>query len=252
MILINAIIKDSEFLEKYNAFYKSFNDIQDASQNDSDIQDGSQNKLYHHFNKWSIARVITHFHLTKEGFCFFWNGHNSNNLLIKQIYFFIKYSVHKHHHHSSQSDSISTIFPITKENKNNMGQSLIRELFCGMADIRRSLDDLHYIDVQNSKGILGYTKSLILSCKIYGIISEAEAKHQSEYLENLAESLVVCGKQEELRLKRKKDVLDDIRLILLTVMAVIGPIVIVFGKSIECCNKNSFFILFPEILLIMR
>lgn len=93
-------------------------------------------------------------------------------LVSTQVFYYAKYLLHKHTHHSSENDSLTTAHLI-KESKQENADVLIRDLkralVCGQRSSRTDAD-------HTAKGIAQYGKALINSCNGLGLFSKQSAE----------------------------------------------------------------------------
>jgi len=116
---------------------------------------------------------------------------NSLYIIARQAFYYLKYSIHTHKHHTSKQDSLTTITPVYYTDENGLVEAALR-LVC---QLKRELTYLQRIQntdgkehpSNNAAGIIAYIKSLILSLKnessLSSEIAERELK-QFEYVQN--------------------------------------------------------------------
>ena len=89
-------------------------------------------------------------------------------LLANQVFYYAKYLLHKHTHHSSENDSLTTAHLIKgsmQENADVLIRDLKRALVCGQRSTGSGQD-------HTAKGIAQYGKALITSCHTLGMFSK--------------------------------------------------------------------------------
>ncbi len=89
-------------------------------------------------------------------------------LLANQVFYYAKYLLHKHTHHSSENDSLTTAHLIKgsrQENADVLIRDLKRALVCGQRSTGAGAD-------HTAKGIAQYGKALITSCHNLGLFSK--------------------------------------------------------------------------------
>ncbi len=91
----------------------------------------------------------------------------SRYLIARQAFYYLKYSIHTHKHHTAKQDSLTTITPIHGEDdtdKSIAGLHLICQLKRELTFIQRIQNaDGKEHPTNNAAGIIAYAKSLILS-----------------------------------------------------------------------------------------
>jgi len=92
--------------------------------------------------------------------------------MARQAYYYLKYSIHTHKHHTAKQDSLTTITELSKVD-NQDGMRLICQLKRELTSIQRmqNIDGKEHAS-NNAVGIIAYIKSLILSLHNENIISD--------------------------------------------------------------------------------
>lgn len=115
-------------------------------------------------------------------------------IYMEQAFFYIKYFLHKHIHHSDTNDSLTTIH-FHRKDKEECGSPIISDLKKALIDIKRSkLDHL-----KSASGIAAYGKSLALSCKKEKLINDEGANDQIQYFSNQADSIKIADERKKER-----------------------------------------------------
>jgi hypothetical protein len=136
----------------------------------------------------SIRFTIEPNGLTK--LCF--NSNNSNLsedslfIVARQAFYYLKYSIHIHKHHSTKQDSLTTITPIYSQHSNEDGVKLEEaglRVLCQLKREMTSIKRMQRIDNQehptnNALGIIAYVKSLICSLEDSKLLSKKIAERE--------------------------------------------------------------------------
>ncbi len=88
--------------------------------------------------------------------------------LCLQSYYYLKYSLHKHNHHTADSDALTTIIKAPSSGNidiDRVGLTLLTQLKNELTTIKRSQKNKNKIDQnEDALGLLGYMKALARTC----------------------------------------------------------------------------------------
>lgn len=185
----------------------------------------------------NIFRVID-FRVERDGFTFLTNRHlnktNTNDIdqnqedlhLCRQVFYYLRESLHKHQHHDINNDSLTSIHraPVYQP---EICEKIIDELKRGLTDIRRSMEEFNLMDLQNAEGIISYARSFLTSCKIRNYVGERAYQIHDEYLKNLACSFNTLSKDWAHKNQKLNSHEDRIRSLILLVLAIFSPVIII-------------------------
>jgi uncharacterized membrane protein YidH (DUF202 family) len=119
-------------------------------------------------------------------------GKDSKYLIARQTFYYLKYAIHTHKHHTAKQDSLTTITPIyddTEEGKTDAGLRLVCQLKRELTFIQRIQNtDGREHPTNNAAGIISYTQSLIQSLKQSLIINPAIADREQERFKHIRAS----------------------------------------------------------------
>jgi hypothetical protein len=146
-------------------------------------------------------------------------------VLCRQAFYFLKYSLHTHKHHSDTLDSLTTVHPIGGD-KTVLGEKLIFDLKQSLVDINRRPKYLKREIKYNFTGIISYMKSLLEACKKEGIISDENYEHEINLIKNTTQSYQSGNDQQNSTSKIRFDARGESRQFLLLVFAILAPWVI--------------------------
>lgn len=117
---------------------------------------------------------------------------DSKYLIARQAFYYLKYSIHTHKHHTAKQDSLTTIALApsnTKKDISNAGLRLICQLKRELTYIQRTQKtDGQQHPTNNAAGIIAYTKSLIQSLKESGIINNETSQRECTRFKNISDS----------------------------------------------------------------
>lgn len=131
-------------------------------------------------------------------------------IIIRQAFYYIKYSLHSHKHHYSKEDSLTTIVQIENKEKGPSkieALKMIGQLKRELTNIKRTYSNGGQKVYGEEQGIIAYMNSLCASLRSMKIIDDDTFKRETHYLSSLSKSFSV---QVEKREKRDKCA-DDIR-----------------------------------------
>lgn len=129
---------------------------------------------------------------------------HSKYLIARQAFYYLKYSIHTHKHHTAKQDSLTTIATIsekTEKDKSDAGLRLICQLKRELTCIQRTQKtDGQEHPTNNAAGIIAYTKSLIQSLEQSDIIDSNIAKRECSRFKNISDSFTaqICKMETQL------------------------------------------------------
>lgn len=122
--------------------------------------------------------------------------------LLRQSFYYIKYSLHHHKHHPKSIDSITTIEKINKSNPQESAKRLVEQLTFSIIELKRHYSDLGYRKETRHHGLLAYTRSLVQIVKEHKLAGAEYCDSQNLYLSNFGDSFRAI--QEERKGKKDK------------------------------------------------
>ena len=186
---------------------------------------------------------LVNFKLMSNGFTFLRYDKNSKSkspellpetsrVLARQSYYYVKYTFHKHSHHDKSAESLTTTYPVPQNNQ-DIGMLLFNGLKQSLVRLKRDSGASDYKKLLQVKGIVSYTKSLLVSCEKEGFISHKNYTTEKSYIENLGDSLDSSGKKIEALLAAKERISANYRSLILFSVTVVAPITIIFQSNIK-------------------
>lgn len=131
-------------------------------------------------------------------------------VLLRQAFYYIKYSLHSHKHHYAKEDSLTTIIPIeapgsapSKIEALKMLGQLKREL----TNIKRTYSNGGNKVYGEEQGIIAYMSSLCASLRSKDYLDEDSFKRELLYLSSLSKSFSVQVEKRE----KKEKCIEDIK-----------------------------------------
>ncbi len=152
--------------------------------------------------------------------------------LIRQAYYYIKYSWHKHQHHNDTAESLTTTHRVS-EGDTNFGINIINDLKKSLVILKRDFHISDFRGLLHAKGISSYAKSLVISCNKEGYISDNEKRAQLSYFENVSRSLEILAESVQRDIDVRNMISSSFRAIMLFVLAVVAPITILYREDIQ-------------------
>ncbi len=148
---------------------------------------------------------------------------------VRQAYYYIKYSFHKHRHHDGSAESLTTAHALSS----HVGITLINDIKNSLVQMKRDFHASGYRSLLHARGIASYGLSLVEACKQHSLLSDKECSREKRYLENLSMSLSISADHVEKELLTRNSASNSFRSIVLFALALIGPLVIVFQSQIR-------------------
>lgn len=117
----------------------------------------------------------------------FGSDNETRFLIARQAFYYLKYAIHTHKHHTTKEDSLTTITPIydaTNTDLNDAGLRLICQLKRELTALKRTQSiDKKTHPTSDVAGIIAYVKSLIFSLEQSEIISPSIKLRELERFE---------------------------------------------------------------------
>lgn len=107
-------------------------------------------------------------------------------VILRQAFYYLKYSLHSHKHHNTKIDSLTTIVPISS--KKCHGLKMLGQLKRDLTRTKRAYASGANRTEHDEEGILAYMNSLNSSLYYKGGIDEEIYKRECAYIESLASS----------------------------------------------------------------
>ncbi len=85
---------------------------------------------------------------------------NDRKIIARQAYYYIKYSWHKHQHHDSRAETLTTIHRV-HDSGSEVAEELVGDLKRNLVKFKREIDHTSHRDILKAKGIVTYAKALV-------------------------------------------------------------------------------------------
>ena len=143
---------------------------------------------------------VVKFHVTHDGFIYLRYkdigmdeieplSADDKFVLVRQAFYYIKYAIHNHNHHTSESDALTTIIPHANEGRLLIGLQLLGQLKRELVRIKRTQkENYRRKDDSEALGILGYMRTLLRGCLENGFVSNQVFKREKESIKGMTES----------------------------------------------------------------
>lgn len=107
-------------------------------------------------------------------------------VILRQAFYYLKYSLHSHKHHNTKIDSLTTIVPISKTNDH--GLKMLGQLKRDLTRTKRAYASGANRTEHDEEGILAYMNSLNSSLYDMNIFCERIYKRECAYIDSLSSS----------------------------------------------------------------
>lgn len=123
--------------------------------------------------------------------------HDSKYALIRQAFYYLKYSLHEHKHHDNQTDSLTTVvsledikseFKEVAQQNSAIALKLLGQLKRELTSIKRSYSDGETAQVTDAQGVIAYMKSLLETMYSLGFLGKEKYLREANYLVSLSSS----------------------------------------------------------------
>ncbi len=110
-------------------------------------------------------------------------------VLIRQAFYYLKYAIHKHKHHTEEADALTTIVSYEHTKKHESGIKLVGQLKRELTRIKRTQKENHRRhDDSEALGILGYMKSLLRTCLESGLLNKPLFEREFDWTRGMQDS----------------------------------------------------------------
>ncbi|NOR70367.1 MAG: hypothetical protein GQ532_11865 [Methylomarinum sp.] len=159
-----------------------------------------------------------------------------DNIIARQAYYYIKYTWHRHRHHDSRAETLTTVhkvplnflFEVLPYNKNKyIAKQLIDDLKRNLVRFKRGIDDASHREVLKAKGIVSYTKSLVEILRAKKFIEHSLYQKEINHLGYFQESLDIISTGIEKNISLHNQAVNDARAVILFIFAIIMPLIII-------------------------
>ena len=157
---------------------------------------------------------------------------DDRKVIARQAYYYIKYSWHKHQHHDSRAETLTTVHKIKGRDK-DIAEQLVGDLKRNLVKFKRSIDHTSHRDILKAKGIVTYAKALVEIMRSKQFIGGGFYNREINHLEFFQESLDISSAGIEKDMSLHSQAVNDARAIILFVFAMVTPALIVNSSGIK-------------------
>lgn len=153
-------------------------------------------------------------------------------VIIRQAFYYLKYSLHEHKHHDNQTDSLTTITPFknTDEEKSACALKLIGQLKRELTTIKRSYSLGEKVQHSDAQGIISYLNSLIETCYQSKFIDKETKDREKEYLKSVSSSFSAQTKKIDTKESSIEKIRTRNRIVFGWSLSLISILILVFSK----------------------
>jgi len=127
--------------------------------------------------------------------------------IVRQAFYYIKYSIHQHKHHTQESDALTTIIERDTLDPILDGKRLIGQLKRELVRTKRAQTKSYKKNEDNNPlGIIGYMHSLIRSCVVKGLLDDENRIREQEWLAGVKDSFIAQHNSIDFRRVYKEQV----------------------------------------------
>lgn len=145
-------------------------------------------------------------------------------LIMRQAFYYTKYSLHLHKHHFAEEDSLTTI--IQKETnsaaKPETGLRLLAQLKRELTSIKRTYANGGNRTYCDEQGMIAYMHSFCVSLKDYGYLTSELYDRETEYLKSVKDSFLVQSNKKDKREQNTSEIQSTYRTYLALFLSVIS------------------------------
>ena len=167
---------------------------------------------------------------------------NNRRIIARQAYYYIKYSWHKHQHHDSRSETLTTVHEcnknLNKDSKKHIALKIIGDLKRNLVKFKRETDTTSHREILKAKGIVSYAKALVEIMKYRGYIDNNLYQREINHLEYFGESLGIISSGIEKDMALYNQAVNHTRAFILFIFAMVTP-ALVINKLKNNTMENS-------------
>jgi len=160
---------------------------------------------------------------------------NQDKLLARQAFYYLKYCLHTHTHHSHTAESLTTVHEKSIKDSRDI-ENLLRDLKRGINDYRTQAAQFTH----TVSGIALYGKSLLYSARLSGLVnSHTKMDAQLAYLDNVRSSIDLCGPpQTKTALSL---IFEKTPKLIASVFLLLGPLLLYLNTRVnDAVNNNQY------------
>lgn len=126
-------------------------------------------------------------------------------LIVRQAFYYIKYSLHKHKHHTQESDALTTVIP-TAGGRAEIALQLLGQLKRELVRIKRTQrQNFRRQDDSEAIGVLGYMRSLLSSLKDDNFITDRIYIREKDWIRGMEISFGAQNERIKAKVSRKEN-----------------------------------------------
>lgn len=229
-------LKNKNFLESLHALIRT---VRYDSWNEKNIEAGFLKvyNLLRYEDKGTEAHFVVRFCLQEVGISYLGlesSGKSVDNdeqlAIIRQAFYYLKYSMHKHQHHDRDDDSLTTIHKIPRHKK-DIGLILINDLKHGLVQLKRNFGTESNSSRFGAKGIASYGISLIKACESSQFISPEAANQQLVIFGAITASIESRVEEYQAQEDRRVTAINKSRGLIFLILALLSPWIIMLSKG---------------------
>lgn len=165
-------------------------------------------------------------------------------LIKRQVYFYLKYSLHEHKHHDNQMDALMTIVPMAKDKiQVHEGLKLLGQLKRELTSIKRTYSRCEKNDGSEPQGIISYMSSLNMVLKNNITSFNKCYNREKVYIEALRTSFEVQSKKSSKYQAIKSDINSIYRTRIGIALALISVFLLIIVKPFLQINEGNIIII---------
>jgi len=160
---------------------------------------------------------------------------DDRKVIARQAYYYIKYSWHKHQHHDTRAETLTTIHKVIHGSNRDgeIAEKLVGDLKRNLVKFKREIDHTSHREILKAKGIVTYAKALVEIMRSKQFIKDDFYNREINHLEFFQESLDISSAGIEKDMSLHSQAVNDARAIILFVFAMITPALIVNSAGIK-------------------
>ncbi|WP_339087313.1 hypothetical protein [Shewanella chilikensis] len=178
----------------------------------------------------------------------------SDYIILRQAFYYIKYSLHSHKHHHAAEDSLTTIVQkeSSEDTKNEVGLRIIGQLKRELTAIKRTYSSGGNKVFHDEQGIIAYMNSLYKSLHKDNYLTTEQYDRETIYLKSIKESFKVQIEKQTKKNEKEKEIKNTARTYLaltLTITSILWLTVLQHFTTFSTIKVNSKPIEFAESII---
>ncbi|MCG5518358.1 hypothetical protein, partial [Ectothiorhodospira sp. 9905] len=153
--------------------------------------------------------------------------------ILRQAYYYLKYSIHSHAHHDCDADSLTQLVKLGGDGEEDLERAsleMVGQLKRELTFVKRNTYENFSYEPVDACGVLAYMGSLCVTLRDEGMITRSTYEREGQYLHQVEESFRAQLKRHELKKAEKESVTSTYRTKLTWFLSAVSLLAILFAS----------------------